>query len=159
MDFFGAFFSLMALGRHAFECPSSLLAHELTVAQHTFDILGGILYIIWLVTARRYEICRDGIALHDLYISHASSCLLEIGIFLSHIIWLARTRKLRKEAAADGKTFDEVAAQYEANGIPFRFAERKSKGKVRAEDPETGEAATDGTDDVKNEQQLQSPVK
>ncbi|KAK4162500.1 hypothetical protein QBC43DRAFT_215166, partial [Cladorrhinum sp. PSN259] len=111
MDFFGAFFSLMAL-----------------VAQHTFDILGGILYII--------------------------CCLLEIGIFLSHIIWLARTRKLRKEAAADGKTFDDVAAQYEASGTPFRFAERKSKGKARREDLETGEAATDGTDDVKKGQQL-----
>ena len=38
-----------------------------------------------------------------------------------------RTRKLRKDAAAVGKTFDDIAAEHEAQGIPFRFAERKRK--------------------------------
>ncbi|KAI9814541.1 MAG: hypothetical protein M1832_005721 [Thelocarpon impressellum] len=56
IDWLGAFFSLMAL-----------------VAQHTFDILGGCLYI---------------------------SCLiLEAGIFTSHVLWLLRTRAAR---AANG---------------------------------------------------------
>lgn len=83
MDWSGAFFSLMAL-----------------VAQNTFDILGGVLYII--------------------------CALLEIGIFLSHIIWLIRTRKLRKQAKAEGKTFDELAAEIvaERGADNFAFAER-----------------------------------
>lgn len=83
MDWSGAFFSLMAL-----------------VAQNTFDILGGILYII--------------------------CAILEIGIFLSHIIWLIRTRKLRKRAKAEGKTFDELATEIiAAEGADnFPFAER-----------------------------------
>lgn len=54
------------------------------------------------------------------------SCLLEAGIFLSHIIWLLRTRKLRKEIAAQGKTFDDVAAEHDEQGTPFKWAERKS---------------------------------
>ncbi|KAL1875133.1 hypothetical protein VTK73DRAFT_10270 [Phialemonium thermophilum] len=84
MDWSGAFFSLMAL-----------------VAQNSFDVLGGVLYII--------------------------CCFLEMGIFMSHIIWRIRTREIRKEAAAQGKTFDEIAAEYEAAGVPFKFAERKSR--------------------------------
>ncbi|KXX80874.1 hypothetical protein MMYC01_202054 [Madurella mycetomatis] len=84
MDWFGAFFSLMAL-----------------VAQRTFDALGGVLYIV--------------------------CCLLEIGIVLSHLIWLARTRKIRNDAAAQGKTFDDVAADYKARGVAFKFAERKGR--------------------------------
>ncbi|AEO54840.1 hypothetical protein MYCTH_2297920 [Thermothelomyces thermophilus ATCC 42464] len=82
MDCSGAFFSLMAL-----------------VAQNSFDVLGGVLYIV--------------------------CCVLEIGIFLSHLVWLARTRRIRKAAAAEGKTFDDVAAEHEMRGIPFKFAERK----------------------------------
>ncbi|KAL1896386.1 hypothetical protein Sste5346_004771 [Sporothrix stenoceras] len=83
MDWSGAFFSLMAL-----------------VAQNTFDILGGVLYVI--------------------------CALLEIGIFMSHIIWLIRTRKLRKQAKAEGKTFDELAAEIiaERGADNFPFAER-----------------------------------
>lgn len=88
MDCNGAFFSLMAL-----------------VAQNTFDVLGGVLYII--------------------------CCVLEIGIFASHIIWLVRTRQIRKEAAAQGKTFDDIAAEHERSGLPFKFAERKSRKERR----------------------------
>ncbi|CAK7203779.1 hypothetical protein SEUCBS139899_006526 [Sporothrix eucalyptigena] len=82
MDWSGAFFSLMAL-----------------VAQNSFDILGGVLYII--------------------------CALLEIGIFLSHIIWMIRTRKIRARAKAEGKTFDELAAEIVAvEGDSWPFAER-----------------------------------
>ncbi|ORY68589.1 uncharacterized protein BCR38DRAFT_335993, partial [Pseudomassariella vexata] len=84
MDWLGAFISLMAL-----------------VAQNTFDVLGGVLYII--------------------------CCVLEAAIFLSHAIWLLRTRKIRKEAASQDKTFDDLVAEYEERGVTFRFAERKSK--------------------------------
>ncbi|KAK4124948.1 hypothetical protein N657DRAFT_570809, partial [Parathielavia appendiculata] len=101
MDWSGAFFSLMAL-----------------VAQNTFDVLGGALYII--------------------------CCVLEIGIFSSHLVWLARTWKIRKAAAAEGKRFDDVPAEYQARGIPFKFAERRGRkigGSSRSAkgDNETGE--------------------
>ncbi|KAI8964575.1 PQ loop repeat-domain-containing protein [Daldinia sp. FL1419] len=92
MDWLGAFFSLMSLA-----------------AQNSFDILGGVLYIVCIV--------------------------LESGIFLSHLIWLFRTRKLRKEAASRDKTFDDIAAEHEQQGIPFKFSERKSSKKL---DVETG---------------------
>ncbi|KAI8623212.1 PQ loop repeat-domain-containing protein [Xylariaceae sp. FL1651] len=83
MDSLGAFFSLLSLA-----------------AQQTFDILGGVMYIVCI--------------------------LLEIGIFASHIIWLLRTRQIRKEAKMNGKSFDDVVAEYEQQDIPFKFAERKS---------------------------------
>lgn len=46
MDWFGAFFSLMALGTCAgtFQRRSHIDMFEVT--QHTFDVLGGILYIV-----------------------------------------------------------------------------------------------------------------
>ncbi len=65
MDWLGAFFSLMAL-----------------IAQHTFDVLGGVLYICCI--------------------------MLEAGIFISHFIWLVRTRKLRKQAKDTGVDFDDM---------------------------------------------------
>lgn len=34
--------------------------------------------------------------------------VLELGIYLSHIIWRIRYRKLRKEAKATGKSIDEL---------------------------------------------------
>jgi len=72
--------------------------------------------------------------------------LLELGIFLSHIIWLLRTRKLRKAARESGKTFDDVAAEHEEQGIPFKFRERKGqKACIMAEtDPEKVPQAVDG---------------
>ncbi|KAB5562897.1 hypothetical protein GE09DRAFT_763407 [Coniochaeta sp. 2T2.1] len=104
MDWGGAFFSLMAL-----------------VAQNTFDVTGGVVYII--------------------------CCFLEVGIFASHIVWRIRTRKLRKAAAAEGKTFDDVLAEYEARGEPFHWADRKwrwggskSARKTTVGDEELGEA-------------------
>ncbi|KAF2175763.1 hypothetical protein K469DRAFT_609544, partial [Zopfia rhizophila CBS 207.26] len=68
VDWLGAFFSLMAL-----------------VAQHTFDVLGGSLYIVCL--------------------------FLECGIFASQFIWLWRVRHVRHEAKKAGKTFDEYVAE------------------------------------------------
>ncbi|ROW10131.1 hypothetical protein VMCG_02116 [Cytospora schulzeri] len=88
------------------------------VAQTEFDVLGGVLYII--------------------------CCALEAGIFASHIIWRLRTRKIRKEAKAQGKTFDDIAAEHEERGIPFKFAERKSRKERRKQqekDIEEGAAA------------------
>ncbi|KAI1424903.1 PQ loop repeat-domain-containing protein [Xylaria sp. FL1777] len=97
MDSLGAFFSLLSL-----------------VAQDTFDILGGVMYIVCI--------------------------LLEIGIFASHLIWLFRTRLIRKEARSNSKTFDDIMAEYEQHGLPFKFAERKSIWLWRKDegDEETG---------------------
>ncbi|KAH8655188.1 PQ loop repeat-domain-containing protein [Xylariales sp. PMI_506] len=72
-------------------------------AQNTFDVLGGVMYI--------------------------TCCVLEIGIFSSQLIWLLRTRRIRAEAARRGQTFDDVAAEMEAKGVAFKFAERKKSGK------------------------------
>lgn len=101
MDWLGSFFSLMAL-----------------VAQHTFDVLGGVIYIV--------------------------CCLLELGIVISHLIWLFRTRGIRKEAAAAGKTFDDLAADYERQGLEFKFSERKS-WKTRPMDLESVAEGTETT--------------
>ncbi|KAK7961609.1 uncharacterized protein PG986_002434 [Apiospora aurea] len=57
------------------------------------------------------------------------SLMALLGIFASHLVWLLRTRKVRREAKARGKTFDELAAEYEEKGEPFKFAERKSKAR------------------------------
>ncbi|KAH8882725.1 hypothetical protein GQ53DRAFT_665395 [Thozetella sp. PMI_491] len=93
------------------------------VAQDTFDTLGGVLYII--------------------------CCFLEIGIFVSHIIWLIRTRSIRKEAAAQGKTFDDVLSEHQEQDLPFRFAERKSRGRRKLQADE--EMAREGTPNVSEE--------
>lgn len=82
MDWSGAFFSLMAV-----------------VTQNTFDVLGGVLYIICV--------------------------LLELGIFGSHLIWLARTRSIRKQLKKDGKTFDDLLGEYKERGEEWEWAERE----------------------------------
>jgi hypothetical protein len=55
------------------------------------------------------------------------SLVLEAGIFVFHLVWLLRTRKLRKHAKAQGKTFDDLAKEYAQTGIKFKFAERSFK--------------------------------
>ncbi|KAE9365343.1 hypothetical protein N431DRAFT_496451 [Stipitochalara longipes BDJ] len=84
IDWMGAFFSLMAL-----------------VAQNTFDILGGVLYILCV--------------------------FIEGGIFISHLIWRFRTRKIRVQAKAEDKTFDDIAEECRRENVEFRFAEREVK--------------------------------
>ena len=62
---------------------------------------------------------------------------------------MIRTRTIRKAAKAEGKTFDDIAAEREAQGIPFEFAERKSRKEWKAEeettspDPELGPSRSD----------------
>lgn len=36
-----------------------------------------------------------------------------------------RTRKIRAQARAEGKTFDDVTKEYEAGGSEFKFSERE----------------------------------
>ncbi|KAL2350101.1 PQ loop repeat-domain-containing protein [Cryomyces antarcticus] len=98
IDWSGAFFSLMAL-----------------VAQHTFDILGGVLYIVCL--------------------------FLELGIFISHVVWLIRTRRVRKEAKLAGRTYDEYVDDEE--GVT---RERPGAGDMLGERPASGVEAGDEDD-------------
>ena len=77
VDLCGALFSLLAL-----------------VAQHTFDVLGGVLYIICL--------------------------FLEGGIFVSHGIWLLRTRSSRM------KRIEEASATNEKDMIPVEIIPTKN---------------------------------
>lgn len=46
-------------------------------------------------------------------------------------MWLLRTRKIRREAAAQGKIFDDILAEHELSGTPFPFTERKSRKEKR----------------------------
>ncbi|KAK3947531.1 PQ loop repeat-domain-containing protein [Pseudoneurospora amorphoporcata] len=69
------------------------------VTQNMFDVLGAVLYII--------------------------CALLELGIFGSHLIWLARTRKIRKQLKKDGKTFDQLLEEYKDRGEEWKWAERE----------------------------------
>lgn len=55
------------------------------VAQNSFDILGGV----------QYSVCAA----------------LEVGIFMSHFIWLWRTRKAHKLAKEAGLNYDEYMDQ------------------------------------------------
>lgn len=59
------------------------------------------------------------------------SVVLEGGIFASHLIWMFRTRKIRNMAKKDGKTFDDIAREYEVEGVEFKLGERQqSRAKV-----------------------------
>jgi hypothetical protein len=46
------------------------------------------------------------------------SCIIEIGIATSHLVWLLRTRGVRKRAREAGKSFDEFdgGIQWQAKG-------------------------------------------
>ncbi|KAJ6165728.1 hypothetical protein N7485_008972, partial [Penicillium canescens] len=72
-----------------------------TAAQGSFDILGGIMYILVV--------------------------LLEAGIYISHIIWRIRYRKLRKEAKATGMSIDELLSM---DGNNIRDTQDLEKGAI-----------------------------
>ncbi|KAI0473372.1 PQ loop repeat-domain-containing protein [Xylariaceae sp. FL0804] len=98
----------------AMDCLGGLFSLLSLAAQNNFDILGGVLYILVVI--------------------------LELGIFISHIVWRCRTRSIRRQANRDGKTFDDVAEEHERERRPFKFSERQSTRpwKRRKEDLETG---------------------
>lgn len=72
--------------------------------------------------------------------------MLEIGIFSSHLVWLARTRKIRKAAAAEGRTFDDIAAEHEARGIPFKFAARRAARTEESKESSGGDIEMGGVE-------------
>ena len=101
------------------------------MAQNTFDVTGGVLYVV--------------------------CCFLEAGIFASHIVWRIRTRKIRKAAAAEGKTFDDVIAEHEARGEPFKWTDRKWRG-GKATTQKADEEAGYATEDKAHPSEPESPV-
>jgi hypothetical protein len=148
MDWCGAFFSLMALGTLP-HLPISQLLGLLWEAdgRRAFCVQWRkTLLISWAVSYILSGELKSNHPYHSTAIRSTltvPSCILELGIFLSHIIWRIRTRKMRKAAAADGKTFDDLLAEHEERGEAFKWADRKfRKGKKAAQtsDEETGYA-------------------
>ena len=87
IDWAGAFFSLMALGMRDF-FPFQIEADSArSVAQNTFDLIGGVLY--------------------------AACAAIEISIVLSQLIWLFRTRAIRKRAKNAELSWEEFSEAQE----------------------------------------------
>ncbi|KAI4258133.1 MAG: hypothetical protein L6R42_005275 [Xanthoria sp. 1 TBL-2021] len=110
IDWLGAFFSLMAL-----------------VAQHTFDVIGGVQYLVCL--------------------------LLEAGIFTSHLLFLLRTRSLRRRAKESSTPFDDMP---EARKFVFPRPDESTSlqptsGEAELADVEKG--GVDGTAEMVNVQE------
>ncbi len=89
----------MALGKASILQQNVFKTNNDLVAQNTFDVLGGVLYILCVI--------------------------LEAGIFVSHLIWMFRTRKIRAQAKSEGKTFDDVTKECEEHDTDFKFVERE----------------------------------
>jgi uncharacterized protein with PQ loop repeat len=86
------------------------------IAQLKFDVLGGVLYIICL--------------------------FLEGGIVTSHLIWLFRTRKIRKLASYEDKSFDDIAEEHRQRNIKFAFSERRSRWSTKENELAEGSSST-----------------
>jgi len=69
-------------------------------------------------------------------------------------VWLARTRKIRKDAAAVGKTFDDIAAEHAASRVPFRFAERIRNGGGDTTDVEKCQSPRQPNEEPKSESRI-----
>lgn len=52
-----------------------------------------------------------------------NSVVLELGIYVSHIVWRIRYRKLRKEAKVTGRSIDELLSLQQNNTQPARDLE------------------------------------
>ncbi|KAJ4374853.1 hypothetical protein N0V83_001931 [Neocucurbitaria cava] len=85
------------------------------VAQNEFDVLFGTMY--------------------------ALCCAIEMSMVVSQLIWLFRTRGIRKRAKADGKTFDESneGIEWQSKGIDLetKFLKLVSRKSLPEEDFET----------------------
>ena len=66
--------------------------------------------------------------------------ILEAGIFISHIIWLFRTRELRKQAKLQGLEFDDLP---EARQWQWNPTENNSRSRSASLDTETGNPCID----------------
>ena len=111
--------------------PSELAAHGRTTDEIAEYIQAD--HLVYLTLEGLKAACRDA-ADRDSGVRD-----FEVGVFngkyvtgvpegyFEHLSSLRQAGKKRKAAAAEGKTFDDVAAEHEAAGTPFPFAERKSR--------------------------------
>ena len=69
-----------------------------------------------------------------------NSCSIEYGVFISHGIWLMRTRKLRQTAKEADCTFDELpeAIEWQQAGFKWRSLSNKMQPERyrRTQDPD-----------------------
>jgi hypothetical protein len=109
IDYAGAFFSLMAVGKclHAKDTLQHLELTQEIVAQQWFDALGASLYIAWSVLSPLRLLPSPNP--HQLT-SH--SMVLETGIFASQAIWLWRVRHIRRAAKKAGMSYDEYVEKH-----------------------------------------------
>ena len=68
----------------------------------------------------------SSLAAETVFANPFTSTLIELGIFISHGIWLLRTRSLRREAAGLGVDFDAYpkAVDWEKAGFKLGLFER-----------------------------------
>lgn len=69
------------------------------------------------------------------------SIVLETGIFISQVVWLLRTRKLRKQAKLAGLIFDDLP---EARPYQVKRPENDGEGEISTIDIEQGNLHPDG---------------
>ncbi|RYP48514.1 hypothetical protein DL768_005593 [Monosporascus sp. mg162] len=89
-------------------------------------IIGALLPLTALYDGEEPEV--PGIVFYGLM------ALAEFALCVTHLIWLWRTRQYRQNAAAQGITFDELAAKYATAGFTFPFAASRKwtqRGSVR----------------------------
>ena len=93
VDWCGALFSLISIA-----------------TQKEFDMLFGIACAL-----RCAGIARTA----DLRRLTINSCIIEMGVAISHLVWLLRTRGVRKRAREAGKSFDEFdeGIQWQSEGV------------------------------------------
>jgi hypothetical protein len=76
-----------------------------------------------------------------------NSCAIEMSMVASHLMWLLRTRGIRKRAKADGLTFDETeeGIQWQGKGIDLEkkfIALFAKKGRSPNENAQIGPGST-----------------
>lgn len=55
--------------------------------------------------------------------------ILELGILGSHWVWLLRTLRIRRAAALEGKSFDDILVEKARAGEAWDFSERRFRPK------------------------------
>ncbi|ORY67668.1 uncharacterized protein BCR38DRAFT_473021 [Pseudomassariella vexata] len=80
----------------------------------TFGMFGALNSCFSMVVQQPYNILNPAL--------YMSTFVLEFGLLLAHVGWLYRTRAARRDAAAQGISFDELANDYAKNGLFFKWS-------------------------------------
>jgi len=112
VDWLGTFFSLLAME-----------------AQETLNSLGASIFIVWYVSdppIHEQTLC------YGYWSQSYGSIVIDGGTFVSHSIWLLRTRHLSASAKAAGKSFDDLP---ESEAYHVDVARQGSKPKECQREP------------------------